>query len=368
MSIARRKSKRSPFPERHMFGASVFSQQIVHRDNSLFLKFIAENVANAVVFTRPMQLGKTTLLSLALELFSKNKVAPEYRLEYMADEKDRNKWFVLYLDFGSVTSGSSGDWQSMGHELDEGVRKVIGRAMFILLGRNADLKKTFTDIDARPLHQQTTPNLVRNLAAAIQSLKGSLLILVDEYDQPVREALLRFAPSHSSGLYAQTKAELKTVFQHYFSFFRAIKPILNSIESKMWLTGITPISISEMSGLFVKDLTFNPRMNDAVGLREADVTSMLQEVHAHLAFKDEEEMARVLKAITFHCNTLCFLGSPLFHTGLVNDTMQILSDPFSRQIWLDNLDVPPPGLKRESVPSSVYNILATARNLRPVIN
>jgi hypothetical protein len=80
-----------------MFGASVFSQEIVYRDNSLYLKFIAENGANAVVFTRPMQLGKTTLFSLALELFSKNKIAPDYRLEYMATEKDRNKWFVSYF-------------------------------------------------------------------------------------------------------------------------------------------------------------------------------------------------------------------------------------------------------------------------------
>lgn len=140
------------------------------------------------------------------------------------------------------------------------------------------------------------------------------------------------------------------------------------MKSKIWLTGITPISIREMTGLIVKDLTFTEEMNDDVGLREADVTIMLQEVHAHLAFKDEEEMARVREAIAFHYNNLRFLGSPLFHTALVNGTMQILSSNLSRKIWLRNLDEPPPGLERESVPSSAYNILATARNLRPVIN
>jgi hypothetical protein len=123
-----------------------------------------------------------------------------------------------------------------------------------------------------------------------------------------------------------------------------------------------------MSGLILKNLTFSKEMHDAVGLRESDVTIMLQKVHAHLAFKDDEEMARVHKAIAFHYNTLRFLGCPLFHTALVNGTMQKLSDPVSRQIWLRDLNVPPPGLERESVPSSVYNILATARNLRPVIN
>jgi hypothetical protein len=361
------KVQKKSFPDRHMFGASVFSQKVFHRDNSLYLKFIAEN-GNAVVFTRPMQLGKTTLFSLAQELFSKNTTAPDYRLEYMADEEDRNSWFVLYLDFGSVTSASSDDWQSMGRELDDAVHRVIARAMFVLLHENADLKEIFTDVDKTPLLEQGTPDLVSNLATAIKALKGSLLILVDEYDQPVREALLRFAPSHSSGLYAQAKTELKTVFKHYFSFFRAVKPILRLIKSKIWLTGITPISIREMSGLLVKDLTFTKEMNDAVGLREADVKIMLQEVHAHQAFKDGEEIARVLKAIAFHYNNLRFLGSPLYHTALVNETMRELSNSESRKIWLRNLDDLPPGLQREFVPSSVYNILATARNLRPIIN
>jgi hypothetical protein len=76
-----------------------------------------------------MQLGKTTIFSLALELFSHNKIAPDYRLEYMIDEKERNKWFERISSY----------------------------------------------------------------------------FLVDGYDQPVREALLRFAPSHSSGLYVRPK-------------------------------------------------------------------------------------------------------------------------------------------------------------------
>jgi hypothetical protein len=102
----------------------------------------------------------------------------------------------------------------MGRELDDALRKEIARAMFRLLRENADLKKIFTDIDDAPIKEQTAPDLVLNLAATIKALKGSLLILVDEYDQPVREALLRFAPSHSSVIYTQAKRELKTVFKH----------------------------------------------------------------------------------------------------------------------------------------------------------
>ena len=55
-----------------------------------------------------MQLGKTTFFSLAEALFSESKDPPAFSLKYMAVEKDRHAWFVLYLDFGSVTSVTSG--------------------------------------------------------------------------------------------------------------------------------------------------------------------------------------------------------------------------------------------------------------------
>jgi hypothetical protein len=178
----------------------VFSQDLIHRDNSDYLKHIAEHASKAIVFTRPMQLGKTTLFSLAEELFSKNKVAPNCPLRYMPVDKDKNKWFVLYLDFGSVSCGGSDDWQVLGKELDEEARGVISRAVHRLLRENTDLNKEFEHVDATSIKDQTTSNLIRNLASAIGILKVSLLILVDEYDQPVREALLRFAPRHSRGL------------------------------------------------------------------------------------------------------------------------------------------------------------------------
>jgi hypothetical protein len=73
--------------------------------------------------------------------------------------------------------------------------------------------------------------MIQNLAHAIGILKESLLILVDEYDQPVREALLQFAPRHCRSLYEEAKRELKTVFTHYVSFFRAVKPVLREMSA-----------------------------------------------------------------------------------------------------------------------------------------
>jgi hypothetical protein len=82
------KTQKISFPDRHVCGTSIFSREAFHRDNSLYLKHIAKKEGNAIVFTRPMQLGKTTLFSLATELFSKNNVAPDYHLENMSEESE----------------------------------------------------------------------------------------------------------------------------------------------------------------------------------------------------------------------------------------------------------------------------------------
>jgi hypothetical protein len=141
--------QRVSFPHRNQYGSAVFSQDVIHRD-------IAEHASKAIVFTRPMQMGKTTLFSLAEELFSKNKVAPNRPLHFMPEDKDKNKWFVLYLDFGSVTGGGSDDWQVLGKELDEGARGVISRGVHRLLRENTDLKKEFEQVDATSIKDQTT--------------------------------------------------------------------------------------------------------------------------------------------------------------------------------------------------------------------
>ncbi len=89
----------------------------------LYLEKMLISDHNALLFCRPMQLGKTTLLSLVEELFSVNRcssVDPD--LNYSPGEQDRIKWFILHLDFGNVNVKSeSGEerWGDIGRRIDE---------------------------------------------------------------------------------------------------------------------------------------------------------------------------------------------------------------------------------------------------------
>lgn len=163
---------------------------------------------------------------------------------------------------------------------------------------------------------------------------------------------------------------MKATFGEYFAFFRAVKTSLENVDhAKIILAGITPIGIKEMSGLTVTSLTFEEDMADAVGLTENNVRDMLASVHDIEPFASQEELDHAFALIAYHFNNLYFPGgSPLFHTALVNGTMNmLLKKPTARRAFLWNGTLPE-GLLREAVPSPVYDVLRSARNLRHVVN
>ena len=170
--------------------------------------------------------------------------------------------------------------------------------VIVLLSNNPQLKKNFQQFSlGMEIKDQSVANVIRTLGTAVQQDKGRLLILVDEYDQPVREGLLQLIPLHGERLYERIQQQIKPCFSEYFAFFRSVKVLLEEVShAKIWLTGITPIGIREMSGLNIEDLTYQAHMADAVGLTEADVEHMLQDVHAHAPLKRESWSWRRLRS------------------------------------------------------------------------
>ena len=376
----RSKQTRFCFPGRHQNGAAnVYRKLRGYRDNSLFLEKLFNAEETAICFTRPMQLGKTTLFSLADELFSINKESNvDTDLSYSVGEDDRNHWYVLRLDFGSVcpsrfeNSNEEEEWVQRCKRLDDETACCIKMKVIVLLSNNPQLEQNFQQVSLGvEIKDQSIANVIRTLGTAVQQDKGRLLSLVDEYDQPFREGLLHLIPLHGERLYERVQQQIKLCFSEYFAFFRSVKVLLEEVShAKIWLTGITPIGIREMGGLNIEDLTYQAHMADAVGLTEADVERMLEDVHAHAPFKEGElELAKTSLKRNF--NNLRFPESqPLYHTGLVNHMMNMLLDPTKetkRREFLSTGKVPE-GWAWEPVPSSLFNVLCNAKNLRPVAN
>jgi hypothetical protein len=138
-------------------------------------------------------------------------------------------------------------------------------------------------------------------------------------------------------------------------------------QNKVWVTGIVPIVLDLISEFNPDNLTFKSEMLDAVGLRDKDVDYMLERVHTAEPFTSTQEMEKVRRAIQFHANNLQFLtGSPLYHTRMVNGLMEIILNPQSRKLWLQDLSRKPGPVRRERAPSAIYKVLQRSRVCREI--
>jgi hypothetical protein len=321
-----------------------------------------------------MQLGKTTLFSLVELVFSKNKHSPAGLLyEPPADLK--NSCFVLRVDFGAVNADREGTktWEDVGRKFDKSARIKIEGAINAFLDAHDGVAKAFR---STPVASDcNSGDLLEKLARAVETIKPDavLFVLVDEYDQPMREILLDMLAPEAHPVadnILSTDIRLKSAYPEYTGFFKACKTISSILpHTKTWLTGITPLALPLLSGFIPDVLAFDPDLADVVGLRDEDVDHMLDQVHLYKPFKDNNEKSNVRRAIKRHYNGLKFLsGDGLYHTRLVNTVMDRLSDESRRQQWLQDLSKPMRAVFVEKCPSSVFNVVATAPNLRPVVN
>jgi hypothetical protein len=329
----------------------------------------------SLVLTRPMQLGKTTLFSLVELVFSKNERCPD-GLAYKPPAELKNSCFVLRVDFGTVNADRDGTttWEEVGRKFDKDVRIIIDQAVEEFLDANANVALEYR---STPVASDShSGHLLEKLVRAVKKTDGKdavLFILVDEYDQPMREILLDMLSSGSragADNILSMETRLKNVYPEYTGFFKGCKTISGILaNTKTWVTGITPLALPLLSGFHPDVLSFNSALADVVGLCDGDVDRMLDQVHTYNPFKDDTEKSSVRDAIRYHYNGLLFLsGSGLYHTRLVNCVMENLLRDFERKQWLKNLSEPMSNVLVEKCPASVFNAVAIAPNLRPAVS
>jgi hypothetical protein len=377
-SLMERKKRKFPFVQDT--GDDVYNvETVVFRDNS---RFVTELIGKSnVLFTRPPQMGKTTMLSLADLLLSNTKTAPSGLASY-PDEANMNSWYVIRIDFGGVRytgASQSSKWEEMAKGADKEVLAEIQECIiqFLLHRKHVDLKEKFYEIltlGNLKVHELNAGRLVSVLARAIvlaserddgtmPGIKPNLLFLVDEYDKPIRDVLFDYIGTKIPDI----RNRLSTAFPEYAAFFGSVKSAnTTGAIVTAWVTGVTPVGLTLISDFRCTDYTFDSSMVDAVGLLDSDVLNMLDEAIQDKSF-DECQREQVIDVLKFQFNNLRFTGNSLYHTGMMNAAMRRLQNSDDRHQWLRNIaDVTGP----EELPSSAFNVVkrADTSHLRAIVS
>ena len=355
--------KRPRFPEPSQL-AEIFKgddDDLIFRDNTEYLA----KMDKLSLFTRPTQLGKSTFLSLAELVYGKKKKAPSEVAKSVAAQ-ERNAGYVVKFDFLLVSVFmDSTDWKENLRLTDDSFFTHIKRTVELFIRMNNELRDHFvsplqnTSVCAGDYLQALTEAVA--LYSDINGTDDFLVVLVDEFDRPLRHTLFQLLNQFE-------KQDVIAHCKNYISFFTTCKAVGQmAAKNKVWVTGVLPIVLDLISDFKPVNKTFSTGMLDAVGLRDADVDDMLQAVHAAEPFTDDDEMGKVREAIRYHANHLKFLsGLPLYHTRMVNELMKTALDRDARKVWLDNLSRLPDDVTRESAPSAIYNLLQKSANCREV--
>lgn len=332
--------------------ASLYSNTVKRfefRDNSECLSQLGDQS----LFLRPTQMGKSSLLDLAYFVYDKKTTCPDY-IKFQPD--DKNSKFVFNVSFMAACGNDA-------RTIDENVLDCVQGSVINFFDTHDELKN-FNNAIENP----TAGKCLRAVARAV-SQHGSkikkqqaLLVLVDEYDKPVRELLIRMIGTDGE----KGWEDYRTQMVNYRSFFAVCKDIVENKDRgysglkdvKVWITGVIPVALNLISGYNPTAYTFREKFASAIGVLGKDVDSYLNTIHQYLPFR-KDEMAKIRGAVKNLANRLYFTNPnvPVYHTRIVNGMMAVLTDKSTRDKWLNDLSRIPPGIEFQSIPNSVFDII-----------
>ena len=217
-------------------------------------------------FIRPRRFGKSLTISMLhhyYDVLDKDNFEKWYGGLYIGQHPtpERNSYLVIYLNFAEVLAGID-DYRS---SLDAYCDTVLGcfcirYEAFLPAGIREELRQKEDAVEQLGF-------LCRRCADAGQQI----YLFIDEYDHFTNKILA------DSSCLDHYKSE--THGTGYFrSFFDAVKSGTYSAIKRMFVTGVSPVTMDELTSGFNigTNYSLSPEFNELVGFTEADVRAMLE--------------------------------------------------------------------------------------------
>jgi len=218
---------------------------------------------NFLIFLRPRRFGKSLFLSTLQYYYDENS-AHEFDAMFNDTHIGKNptplksSFRILFFEFSGINI--DGGMESIYEGFKENIKSAIYR-YFVKYGY---------DISRDSLNSIETPTgLIKYFFDVIED--DSIYLLIDEYDQFANAIL-----AHSMEDFLQIVSKGGFVR----SFYEVLKTAtLSGVVQKMFITGVTPITIDSLSSGFniVKHITYNEDFNTLAGFTQKEVAHSLEQ-------------------------------------------------------------------------------------------
>lgn len=247
------------------YGLSDFYQlrqeDYIYIDKTRYIEILESYGEKYIFFLRPRRFGKTLFLSTLeyyYDLNHKESFAEVFSDLYIGQNKTKNasSYYILKFDFSGIETKENIETDFL-NEIRDSINKFMDKYKF-----NFEYRKT------NKAHTELQ-NFLTKLGTTVEE---KVYLLIDEYDHFANEIL---------GFETITSFE-NTVSKQVFlrKFFEVIKKKSGEVIDRLFVTGVSPITLDSMTSGFniASNLTTDPNFNQALGFTLNEVKEILEEV------------------------------------------------------------------------------------------
>jgi len=242
-----------------------------------------ENLENIEfpIFLRPRRFGKslfTEMLRCYYDLKMKDKFQDIFGKLYIGKNPtgNQNKYFFLSLDLSGMYAYAEMNEMELKKSFDNHIANLMSR--FLIKYQN-NFQLTNQEInELTRKYEHDAAQALSNICGLVEKAEGKLYIAIDEYDSLTNALAIRYRhTTQEDNMYIKI-LEKGGFFRNFFEMLKA--NVKNSIH-QIYITGILPITISDMKSGFniAKWIQFDEEFSDMLGITKKEFDHFIDKIY-----------------------------------------------------------------------------------------
>ena len=197
----------------------------------------------------------------------------------------RGKYLILNFDFSEVSA--QGD-----------IEKIVENFYSYCNKRYKAFQRRYKKIIDNFAIEKDALASLDELFMAVEESPYKIYVLIDEYDNFINEIMVKGRRKDYEKL-VTGEGIVKT-------FFKKIKAHSGSIIDKIFITGISPVVLNDISSGFniAKDITFRENFNDMCGFKEQEIRQVVETIIEEQRLQQQSK--DILQVMKKYYNGYCF--------------------------------------------------------------
>ena len=248
------------------------TRNFIYVDKTRFIEQLENEEKPYHFFVRPRKFGKTLFLSV-LEHYYDLRFADKFQKLFgdlyigQHSTKSHNDMFVLRFEFSGIDTSSI-------EKFDDSFKEVIRYAVVNFLIDHCDFIKNYEEYIKEVKSKDNVKAFVEIALTVINASGKKAYVIIDEYDHFANDMI-------ASGTYLGEKIYKKAVWagSQVRDFYETLKANSGNIIKKMFITGITPILLDDLTSGFniSNNLSIKEEYNEILGFTKDEVELIIKE-------------------------------------------------------------------------------------------